>query len=352
MVDAGGNGVAVALWSTRSHGAEDGWLGWVLDVVHLATGVAWLGSLAFVVVVAARLRRQHRPWTPLIASYSKSALFVLALSAAALARSQGLGRQRPPVLKWAADVEFPLVAGAALLAGVLTATAPPSPVSAADLLGPTPMTGEVSRDAGPAGNLTVNIAGDGTRLDVRVFVGSGPVPGTEISVSVVDPSGTEIDLVPRPCGTGCLTQALALTNGTTRVRVSATAPGWTGGIYVGSLTWPPGELAPERLQSVIATVRDIPELSLTETVDSGPGSTVSAAVFSISGQRLIEAEPYAAGNVDEVRILAGAPDQLSVYVPGSRFYAELMLDDQNRIVSARMVDPGHLITRTITYPDD
>lgn len=153
------------------------------------------------------------------------------------------------------------------------------------------------------------------------------------------------------CGTGCLTQALALANGTTQVRVSATAPDWTGGFYVGSLAWPPGDLAPERLQSVILTLRSIPELSLTETVGSGPGSLVGPAVFRISGRQLIEAEPYAAGNVEEVRVMVGSTDRLSVYVPGSQFYAELELDDQDRIVSARMVDPGHLIARTITYPD-
>ena len=49
--------------------------------------------------------------------------------------------------------------------------------------------------------------------------------------------------------------------------------------------------------------------------------------------------------------MVGSTERLSVYVPGSQFYAELELDDQDRIVSARMVDPGHLITRTITYPD-
>ena len=120
---------------------------------------------------------------------------------------------------------------------------------------------------------------------------------------------------------------------------------------MGSLAWPPGELAPERLQSVIETMRAIPELSLTETVDSGPGSLVGPAVFGISGRRLIEAEPYAAGNVEEVRVMVGSTERLSVYVPGSQLYAELELDDRDRIVSARMVDSGHLITRTITYPD-
>jgi len=232
-------GAAVALRSTRSHGAEDGWLGWLLDAVHLGTGAAWLGSLAFVTIAAARLRRNQRPWMPLVASYAKpalgfvvvlgvaglvaawrlvpswddlwqtrygqlvvakSVLFTVALAAAALARMLGLGRQRPSVLKRATGVELPLVAAAALIGGLLTATAPASPVSAADLLGPTPMTGEVSRDAGLAGNLTVSIVGDGSRLDVRAFVGAGPVPGTEISVSVVDPSGTESDLVPHPAG--------------------------------------------------------------------------------------------------------------------------------------------------------
>ena len=64
--------------------------------------------------------------------------------------------------------------------------------------------------------------------------------------------------------------------------------------------WSPGEKVPERIAALVATMRAIPELAMTETVDSGPGSTVTPGTFTVSGDLLMDAEPYAGANVEEV----------------------------------------------------
>jgi len=382
--------VATGFWSTQGHGADDGVIGWSLDVLHLAAAAGWVGSLGVAIGLAAAAHRRGEPWTPTIATYAKSALgfvvvlglagviaavrlvsawddlwsttygqivvakaalLALAMGTAGIGRWRGLHRQRRRVLGVAVGIELPVIVVAAALAALLTAGAPPAPVAASELLGPPPLAATVTRDAGLAGNLNVEVAADGDRLDVKVFGPSGPLPGTEVSVSVLDEAGTATDLVPRPCGSGCVTQALALSPGVSQIRVSATAPEWTGGTFGAELVWPPGDRVPQRVIDMIETMRAVPELSMTETVDSGPGSTVTPGTFTLSGDQLMDAEPYAGGNVEEVVQLPGEQNRLRLYLPGSQIFAEMELDERGRLLSARLITPGHLITRTFTYPD-
>jgi hypothetical protein len=77
---------------------------------------------------------------------------------------------------------------------------------------------------------------------------------------------------------------------------------------------------------------------------------VNEQIFELSGDRFVDAEPYAAGNVEDVRTLPGAPERLSLYVPGSQIYAELTLDERGRMVESRLVSPGHDIRRRFDYP--
>ncbi|HZA76477.1 MAG TPA: copper resistance protein CopC [Acidimicrobiales bacterium] len=383
--------IAAGVWAIRSHGAtEDGALGWLVDFVHLAAGAAWAGSLAVVVAAGWRLRRQQRPWLPLVARYAqvalwlvvalgaagvvsavllvptwsdlwgtgygrlvaaKAGLFTVAVGTAAAARWWGLARRGTRRVRSLMAGELALLGAAVVLAGVVANGAPPVPAaSAEELLGPPPLDGDVVRDAGLAGQLNVAVASDSRRLDVDVFGPSGPLGGTEAGVTLRRPDGSQVDLDPRPCGAGCFTQALDLADGTTTVRVAASAPDWTGGYYEARLTWPPGELAPDRLGEVVDTMRQVPELTVVETTTSGPGSAATPARLTLSGERFIATEPYAGANLDDVRL--DGDRKLTLWLPGDQILATLELDDAGRLARERLVTRGHEIQREFDYPDN
>jgi copper transport protein len=377
-------------WSARSHAASlEGVVGGIVDAVHLVAGVTWAGALAVVVARLWRARRHGQPLPPVLARYArlalvlvvvlagagtvsalllvptwvelwsttygqlvvaKVALFTGAVTLAGISR-WSMARRRRGLLERVTTVEVAVLAVVLVVAGVLSNHPPPPPAIAAEaLLGPPPLEDPITRDAGLAGQLNVEVSGDGSRLDVRVFSPSGPVPGTEVELSLRQPDGTTADALPRPCGPGCFTQDLGLAEGPTTLAVEASAPGWKGGRYQAELVWPPGAPAGDRLREVIAITRAIPHLTVAETVSSGPGSVVSEQIFELSGDRFVDAEPYAAGNVEDVRALPGAPERLRLYVPGSQIYAELTLDEQGRMVESRLVSPGHDIRRRFDYP--
>lgn len=381
---------AAGAWAARSHAAaEHSVLGWLIDAVHLAAGGIWLGSLAVVGVLVWRraggerwalVRRYARlalalvvvlaaagigsglalvpSWDALFGTgYGRLVVLKVALLAGALALAAGsrwwaLRRAKAGPLRWLMAFETGVVVVALAVAAVLANGAPPQPAVAAEqLLGPPPMTATVTRDAGLAGQLNTEVVADGTRLDIVVFSPSGPVPGTEVEATLRRPDGATLDLVPRPCGTGCYTQALPLRAGATTVTVTATAPTWTGGRFVARLTWPPGEPGQAQLAELVARMRAIPTLTMTETVDSGPGSTVTPARYDFSGEALMAAEPYAAANVEEARFFAGPPPRLVLSLPGSQMFVDLELDAAGRIARSRLVSRGHDILREFTYPD-
>lgn len=381
-----------ASWSARGHAAAAaGVVGGSVDFVHLAAGGIWVGALSIVAVRLWRAPRRPDAWVAVVQPYSrlalvlvlvlagagvvsafqlvptwsslwstgygqllvvKSVLFLVALVLAGVGRWGGMARRRLAFLRRSTMAEVGVVVCVMVVAGLLVNVAPPLPTAAAEaLLGAPPLEGAVARDAGLAGQLNVEVASDGDRLDIEVFSPSGPVPGTAVDVALRDPSGTEIDLVPRPCGPGCVTQELPLEEGTTEVEVSVSAPVWTGGSYRAALDWPPGPEAASRLDELVATTRAVARLTVAETVSSGPGSVVNEVSFQMSGSDLIAAEPYAGGNVTDVRALPGEPRRLSLYVPGSQIFAVLVLDEQGRMVSSRLISPGHEITRRFTYPE-
>ncbi len=377
-------------WSARSHAASvEGLLGGMVDTVHLVASATWAGALAVVVAKLWRARRQGGPWPAVLPRYARLALvLVMVLAGAgtvsalllvptwgdlwsttygqlllakvavfsvavalAVAGRWGIGRQRLRLLRRTTTAEVALLAVVLVMAGVLANQPPPPPAIAAEaLLGPPPLEEPITRDAGLAGQLNVELSSDGSRLDLRVFSPSGPVPDTEVGVSLRQPDGTSADVLPRPCGAGCFTQELALGEGTTTIAVEASAPGWTAGRYEAALVWPPGPPAADRLREVIAVTREVPRLSVAETVTSGPGSVASEQIFELSGDQFVDLEPYAAGNVREVHTLPGTPERLSLYVPGSQIYAVLTLDEGGRMVESRLVSPGHEIRRRFRYP--
>ncbi|MEJ7801569.1 MAG: CopD family protein, partial [Ilumatobacter sp.] len=381
--------VAAALWSSRHHAASAlGWIGALVDTLHLMSAVAWPGALSVVVVTGwldgdagrwwSLVRRHSRlasvlvavtaatgvvsAWTILPSWGSLTAtgygrlvagkvlLLVVAVALAFAARFVLLPRRRRFGLLRATSIETIVLAGALVVAALLVTGAPPLEAdAAAELLGPEPLTGAVSHDAGLAGQLNVWISTNDERLDVSVSSPSGPVRGTTIELSVVDDDGIEVGLEPRPCGPGCFTTAITWPNERSTLHVSAAAPDWEGGSFAADVVRPPGRLASDILDDVIVRMRAVPMLQLTETVTSGPGSRSAPGTFTLSGDRFIATEPYAAGNVDHVRLLPGQPERLVMYLPGSQIFAELELADDRRIVSSRLVTPGHVILHEFSY---
>ena len=385
--------VAAGLWAAGSHGsARAGVVGWLVDVVHLMAGAAWVGALVLAAWTGWRLRRDRDAWLILVRSYGrvavilvavlgvagvvaafqllpswqalwrteygrlvtiKAVLFAAAVLLAGTARWWWLRSARTVGLRRTMTVEGGVLVAALVVASLLVNGAPPEPAGAAErLLGPPPLAAPVARDAGLAGQLNVEVAADGDRLDVKVFGPSGPLSGTTLELATRAAGGPSRDLAPRPCGTGCFTQAFDLAPGATTVRVTAAAPDWIGGTYEAQLVWPPGTPGSETLREVVTRMRSLPEITVTETVTSGPGSKVTPSTFTMSGERFIAAEPYAAANLDDVRLLAGAPSRLVLYLPGSQIFGALELDDVGRIAAARLVTRGHDITRTFSYPSE
>lgn len=379
---------AAAAWAGRSHAAERSVLGWLVDLVHLVAGAVWLGSLAIIVVVAWRRRGDER--LVLVRRYGRLALVLVVVLAAAgtaagvtlvpswdalwdtgygrlvllkvgllagalgfagASRRWALRRGQPRPLRSLMSIEASLVVVAVAVAALLSNSAPPQAAMAAEeLLGPPPMATAVARDAGLAGQLNTEVVADGTRLDIIVFAPSGPVRGTTIGATLARPDGAKLDLVPRPCGPGCFTQELALPAGETTVTVTAAAPTWNGGRFVARLAWPPGEPGRGPLAALVERMRAIPHLTLTEAVDSGPGSKVTPRRYDLSGEALVAAEPYAAANVEDVRFFPGRPSRLVLYLPGSQMFVDLELDAAGRIARSRLVSRGHDIEREFTYP--
>ncbi len=389
LVSLGAVAVAVVLWSSRHHAASAmGGFGTLVDALHLMSTVAWVGALSIVVMVG-RLDGDTERWWTLVGRHSrlasvlvvvtvatgvvsawtilpswgsltatgygrfvasKALLLVVAVAFAFTARFVLLPSRRRFGLLRATSSEAIVLVGALVVAALLVTGAPPQTADAADeLLGPEPLAGAVSHDAGLAGQLNVWIATNDDRLDVSVSSPSGPVRGTTIDLSVIGDDGIEVGLEPRPCGPGCFTTAIAWPEERSTLQVSATAPDWEGGSFDADIMRPPGRLTPEILDDVITQMRAVPMLRLTETVSSGPGSRSAPGTFTISGDRFIMTEPYAAGNVDDVRLLPGQPERLVMYLPGSRIFAELELAEDRRIVSSRLVTSGHEILHEFSY---
>ena len=379
--------VAASAWATGSHSAADGVAGWILDAVHLASAALWAGALAYVTFrlwreradrysVLRGITRYARLAAVLIAVIAatgtvqavrllpsvsalwttgygriltvKSLLFAAALAAAAVARMRALPRQRPRLLRRLTTGEVGGVAGVLAAAALLVNAAPPQRQASASLLGPAPMEGPVVHAMGMAGVLTVDVkAGDG-RLDVEVLSTAGGVEEAEATLLAQYSGGTSVELHPRPCGPGCYTQELTLPPGDTELTVAAGAPGWTGGTMTAQLHWPPPPAEPERFDDMVAVMRQVPVLQLTELVSSGVSSGARTQA-EMSGEEFVELMPWANGGVVDVRPLPEDDAGFSFYLPGSSMLFVVRVDEQGRLAEQRMVNLGHEVDYAFQY---
>ncbi|MGH9051649.1 MAG: copper resistance CopC/CopD family protein [Acidimicrobiia bacterium] len=318
--------IGIVAWASRSHATTaNGALGTIADAAHLGGAAFWFGTLTLLVVDLWRTRgqgvtlletaRRYAGWAlraviilaaaGVISAFSlltavsdmwstdygrllitKIVLFGLALALAAASRWRALGSDNLNMLRRLTSIEVVLVAGIVASSGLLAGTPPPAlAATEAALLGPPPIDGPVARGAGLAGNMTVGIqAGEG-RLDLLVYNSStGGIDDASLEASATLPDGTGLDLRPRPCGAGCYTQQLQLPPGVTTITVTADSDDWTSGTVNLDLPWPPPPLQPELLDRVITAMRAVEQLTLTETVSSGPGAEATSTA-NLSGGR-------------------------------------------------------------------
>lgn len=383
---------AAATWSARGHGAvANGLVGGAIDVVHLLAGATWAGALALLVDDLWRSRRRgdpdvlararayarlaavlivvlaaaglgsallllNRPAELWSTGYgrlllAKSSLFLAALGLALAGRRRGLRPGGLGLLRRATPAEAGLLGVILVLSAVLVSTAPPAPaVAAATLLGPPPMAGPVARDAGMAGILTVAVTAGEGQVQVEVIPPGRQAAGARARIEA-RLAGRRVRLAPRPCGEGCFAQHLALPPGTTRFEVAASAPGWRGGTYTARLGWPPLPEDPALLSGLVAVMRAVPVVEVSESVSSGPEARLPPGPYPLlTGEAFIATEPYAAGVAEDIRPLAPDRRAFGLYLPGERIWITLWLGPDGRLARERIVNVGHVIERTFRYP--
>lgn len=384
-------GAGIVAWAARSHTATiRGLVGVAVDAAHLAGAALWFGTLVLLVVDLWRARRAGDPLLAAARRYSRWALravivlataglasaltvlttlselwttaygrviilkvvlFAVALTVAAGGRWRALRANRVGLLRRLTTVEVVMVAGVMATSGFLAGMAPPALAETGEsLLGPPPITGPVTRAAGLAGNMTLGVQAGDERVDLLVYnSSSGGIDDARLEATAILPDGTGVDLHPRPCGAGCFTQQLALPEGTTIFSIAVTSREWVDGGVQLSLDWPPPSLQPGLLDQVITVMHTVDRLTLTETVDSGPGAEATSTA-TLTGDAFMDLEVYAQGDIDQVSALPGGDDGIRLYLPGSRILIDVHLDPQGRILRERIVSPGHEITRHFTYP--
>lgn len=373
------------VWPARGHAAITA-PGWVLDSVHLAAAGLWVGGLSVVLValVDARRRGSTDNVLPLARLYGqtavvavlvllttgvalgwtlvpdfdalvtdgygqlvalKAALLLAALAAAAVARHR-LARANVEGVRRAIRPEY-LILGIVLVVAARLLDTAPEPGTLEALLGPPPIDGPVARAAALAGQVTVDVqAGEG-RLDIRTPKSSGSVDA-DLTVSAVLPDGTEIDLHPRPCGTGCATLGLDLPDGQTDLTVTATASSRQGGTTTLPLAWPPPDEDPELFERMRAAMETTGHLRVAESDNTYP--SVHTEGSPMSGDQLVDLMPWAGGGVTDVRPVLSDPGRFTFYLPGSHMWFDVTTDRHGRLLTQRLVNPGHDIRYRFRYP--
>lgn len=330
---------------------------------HLAL---WSVSLVLLTGLAAAFVELRSPDQLLTGAYGrvlalKGGTVLIGLSLALFGRAaiSDHGAERALALVRAVTRPEALMAVTVLaLASLLSNTAPPyvprhsGVAAAATPLGPPPPVGPALTLAGKAGWLEVYLTAAANRLLVRVFTPDDNATPTRLrDLTAQRPGMTRSTvLLPRPCGSGCFTLPFQWSRGSTRVRLRVSNAKWRGGRLSFTVPWP--LLPPLRrgLTRVISTMRAQSAVRFTERVSSTPGAAF-ARTIRLSGTQFVAAEPYSV-RLSGVRPLPRrrGQRQLILYLSGSNIWVHLWIGARERIQREVIVDPGHLIQRTFSYP--
>ena len=385
---------AIVMVAVRGHAPEASeWWATPATAAHILVAGAWIGALAHLALVARASTANGIGIEPGPSRYAKAALVAavmtlligvavafsqleqlgdltgtrygqillvklllvaVGLIVAFVARRRGIPAAGPRIRQLAryTTIEAATLVGVLVASALLSTTAPAVGLGnielpAAPLPDPTTLT------SGLAGSHQVLVAAALDRLQITVTPPGGqPTRQQTSTFSGVEPDGTPFDLQPRPCGPGCFDIAHHWTDGTTRFTVTVTNPDADGGTAQLAVVWPPGPDATTILVQAIAATRAAGDITVTETVSSGPAATFGPDDLMTTGDDYISASPFSNG-ADDVYGLP-AQDGLTVIafiVSGTGTWHQLSIDDQHRVRTEILVDPGHRIDRTITYRD-
>ena len=284
----------------------------------------------------------------------KVILVTAAIGVALIARRRGIpatGARIRALARYTA-IETVVLLAVVAASALLSTTAPAAglgrvELAAAPLPDPTTFTADL------AGSHQVLVAAAADRLHVTVLPPGGQPSQQQTSTFAgTEPNGTTFDLEPRPCGPGCFDIAHQWSNGITHLTVTVTNPDAEGGDAQLDIVWPPGPDATDLLSQAVAATRRAGAVTVTETISSGPDATFGPGDLTTTGDDYISSSPFSNG-ADDIHQLH-ADDGLTVIafiVTGTGTWHQLWIDDLHRIRRETLVDPGHRIDRTITYPD-
>ena len=382
--------LAVVVW--RGHSGDDTrWWATPIGTAHVIGGAAWAGALLHLTrspingqarsaygiaarsysrlalpVVAAtigvgtiiaftRFDSIHQLWTTGYGMIMliKLGAVVAALMLANIARTKGLRNvaENPATLRTLTRIE--LVAVTAVLAAsvALAVTAPPISASSF-VLGPPPIT-NATWGADLAGNHLVLVAAVDRQLQIRVLQPGGqPPPVGRATINGQQPDGSDIDITARNCGQGCETISHEWLPGTTELAVTVGDSNYAGGTARISIQWPPGPDGTSLLTAAVAATKQAADIMLTESVTSDSAASADAGNIRIAGPTFVSQEPFGNGG-DDIHQLADdhGLKVITFTVPASNIWIKMWIDPTtSRITKETIIDPGHRIEHTLTYP--
>ena len=372
--------------------------GVLLTWAHLLPAALWAGMLFYTVRAAIAWRADPTAVRGLVRLYARAAAWLFALvigtgivsalvlvplgdlfttgygqvlvikaalvgAAAALALTGRLWLRRTPRPGAGPALATRLESGtltAVLAAAALLAALPPPSQPGQPLPFPPPASGPVVPAGGRAGEVGIYGAASAGQIVLYLFTPSRDASGDDTagqeqipaSLTLAAPGGSTRTLAARGCGAGCLVAPVRWADGQNLLTIRAAPHGFTGGTATLAIPWPPrpgGTL----LRRVAAVLRATPSLTVHERVTSdtalGPGTPDQAM---LSGSQFLATEPYEAG-IAPVTIQFPEPggQVLLLGYPAQDIWIRLTIGAGDRIAAETLADPGHLITRTYTYPE-
>ncbi|MET9835544.1 copper resistance protein CopC [Streptomyces sp. NPDC006385] len=319
------------------------WAAWLFAAV-VATGL--IAALLLV------------PLEDLTTTYGQVLLGKLALVAAA-ATLACIARRR--LRRTAASAHRPARAETGVLAAVLTLSATltvlPAPADAdRPLPFAPPVDGPVVPAGTRAGEIGISAEASTGQLIIDLTAPRGGDPAQQsyaLSAALADPLGTRRALKLRGCGTGCFYTPVPWQKGTSRLTLTASAEGWTGGRAGLTITWPPRPDA-VLLREAVAVMRKVPDVTLHELGTSNTARGLGdLQQLPLTGEEFLASEPYSSGTAP---VTTHLPDdnghrRLALAFPAEHTQLTLTLAADGRILHETLTAPYHLVTRTFVYPE-
>ena len=405
--------IVVALEGARAHpGEADGALGAVLTVTHFLAGALWLGGLVHVLRLAAAWRSHPEAVRVAARTYARNALvlfvlvsatgtvsalrllpdpadwtgttygrlllvkiavFLLVVALAVAARRRlrvhapapsadlrpapvdgpvavplAVPASRRPLGRVAA-VETAALAAVVLAAAAVTTVTPARLVPVSSLLA-APV-GPTVRVAERAQQVTVAVVASQGRVELRAKApDDGTPPRIRLDGRVAGPSGDGRALKLDGCGPSCWTAPVEWAPGTNVLSLDVAADRYEGGSVSIPVSWP-AVPAPGLLRRVQDAMGARAVIDTVETVTSGFG-VVLPHRSRRTGQEFLAGQPWAEGGAADATVAEGDDGRRTLLfaLPALGYHFALRLDDQDRIVSERIVTPNHLLTREYRYP--